>query len=345
MTDEYQFVRNIYYMLSYVFRVLHQKQYASIATETFDHIENLFAAILEKAVTQQLKRGLYQEYVSRQEIASALRGKLDLKQTIQLKLSNHPQLACKYDELTDDHLYNQIIRSTMYLLYRYPRLRPDLRQALHRLIMRMGKIQLIDLKSVNWEQLQFHRQNATYEMLLNICYMVVDDLLLSQQKGKHKVAHYMDDQKFYHLYEKFILAYYQYHHPELHPSASQIQWHLDDQSNLKYLPKMQSDIVLHNHDRTLIIDAKCYSYILRSNYDKDTISSANLYQIYTYVKNGDRSHSGKVSGMLLYAKTNEDIVLDQDYLMDGNRISIRSLDLNETFELIQEQLEKIASFI
>ena len=45
--------------------------------------------------------------------------------------------------------------------------------------------------------------------------------------------------------------------------------------------------------------------------------------------------------MLLYAKTDEDLVPDNVYQMSGNRISVKTLDLNQEFSEIQNQLNKI----
>ena len=42
--------------------------------------------------------------------------------------------------------------------------------------------------------------------------------------------------------------------------------------------------------------------------------------------------------MLLYAKTGEAIQLDNTYLMSGNKISVRTLDLNRNFNEIAQQL-------
>lgn len=46
--------------------------------------------------------------------------------------------------------------------------------------------------------------------------------------------------------------------------------------------------------------------------------------------------SHEVAGMLLYAKTDEEIVPGQKYKMSGNQISMRTLDLNRSFESIRE---------
>lgn len=49
-----------------------------------------------------------------------------------------------------------------------------------------------------------------------------------------------------------------------------------------------------------------------------------------------------VSGMLLYARTDEEVLPDNTYKMSGNTISVKTLDLNQDFELIKGQLDEIA---
>ena len=50
----------------------------------------------------------------------------------------------------------------------------------------------------------------------------------------------------------------------------------------------------------------------------------------------------KVSGMLLYAKTDEEIYPNNVYQMSGNQIMVSTLDLNKPFAEIAEQLNTIA---
>ena len=99
-------------------------------------------------------------------------------------------------------------------------------------------------------------------------------------------------------------------------------------------------------DTVLIIDAKYYAHTTQAQYDIRTLHSGNLYQIFTYVKNkdsefGDKSHT--VSGMLLYAATDEAVQPDNSYQMSGNKISVRTLDLNQDFSEISAQLNAIVN--
>ena len=104
---------------------------------------------------------------------------------------------------------------------------------------------------------------------------------------------------------------------------------------------MQTDIMLSLGERTLIIDTKYYSHILQSHYNKQIFHSHNFTQIYTYVGNYDDTHKGNVDGMLLYAKTDEDISPNITKIIpEGNRILVRTLDLNQDFQGICVQLDK-----
>lgn len=96
--------------------------------------------------------------------------------------------------------------------------------------------------------------------------------------------------------------------------------------------------------KVLIIDAKFYSQITQTHFDRATVNSNNLYQIFTYVKNKQAQlgeSADRVSGMLLYAKTDEQIFPDNTYSMSGNKISVKTLDLNCRFNEIREQLDRI----
>ena len=56
-------INNIYHMLTYAFQVLKQSNYDEVASEPFDNVQDLFAAILSKGIAQQLKQGLHKEYI------------------------------------------------------------------------------------------------------------------------------------------------------------------------------------------------------------------------------------------------------------------------------------------
>ncbi len=338
------FIKNIYYMLSYAFTTLNQSNFEDVATEEFENMHNLFAAILAKGIGQQLKQGLYREYLNKRENMAVMRGKIDMSGTIKNKIARQQILSCEYDDLSENNLLNQILKTTVMILLRHTKVDAEYKNALKKEMLFFSNVDTIEPASIRWSSIRFQRNNQTYRMLVSICQLILEGMLLTTEQGEYKLASFVDEQRMCRLYEKFILEYYSKKFPALSVSASQIPWALDDGIGTM-LPMMQSDITLSHGNEVLIIDAKYYSHTTQVQYDVHTLHSGNLYQIFTYVKNkdsqfGEKPH--KVSGMLLYARTDETIQPDNEYQMSGNKISVRTLDLNCEFPIIAAQLNKIA---
>ena len=334
-------IKNIYYMLSYAFQMLKEQGYKNLATEDFDNAGDLCAAILIRGISYQLKRGLGREYISETDTISAIRGKIEITESIKNQSMIRSQMVCTYDEFSVNSPLNQIIKSTALLL-----LKADISKArkkeLRKLMVYFSDVSTVDVCSINWS-IKYNRNNQTYRLLIAICYLVVKGLLQSKSDGSVKMMDFFDEQRMCRLYEKFILEYYKKHYPQIRTAASQIDWALDDGIGTM-LPTMQSDIMLSYQngdiDKTLIIDAKYYAHTTQVQYDVHTLHSNTLYQIFTYVKN-KATKGGEVSGMLLYAKTDEEIYPNNEYQMSGNKITVRTLDLNCDFENITVQLDSI----
>lgn len=340
-SDKGILIKNIYYMLTYAFQILRQDNYVDISTEEFEYIHDMFAAILGKGVAQQLKQGLYKEYICKQDDMPVMRGKININGTLKNKLAHKQVLSCEYDELSENNLFNQIIKRTMLLLLHQKEVKSERKSVLKKNLLFFDGIDDIDLSTIKWNMIRYQRNNQNYKMLLNICRLIMDGLLLSTEDGQMKMATFFKDEVMCTLYEKFILNYYRHHHPEYHANPDQIEWNLDDDNDL-WLPEMQTDITLKYEGKTLIIDAKYYGKQMQTQYDVSTFRSANLYQIFTYVKNLDKNNTGNVAGTLLYAKTSEDFQPTNDFHMGGNKISVDYIDLNQPFIHISEKLEKIA---
>ena len=330
-------------MLSYAFQTLKQKDYEKVAAEQFDKIYDLFAAILAKGIARQLKRGLYREYVPIQENIPVMRGKLNISETVKLKAQCSDKLTCEYDVFSENNIFNQILKTTVYRLIHTPDVDKNQKQNLKKILLFFGNVDLIQTDQIKWNKLIYQRNNKNYELLLNICYLTLTGLLQTTDKGKFMLLSFSEEHMEM-LFQRFVMEYYKQHHRKLHPKAQQIEWNITDRQEspmIQFLPKMQTDISLQNGDKTLIIDTKYYSKIMAENY-KSTYRSAHLYQIFSYVKNLDRDNTGNVSGLLLYAKTAEEGLPQGDSVRIGsNTIGVEVLDLNSDFKKIAEQLEKI----
>lgn len=341
--DKSILINNIYHMLSYAFQTLNQETYDDVAVESFDEMYNLLAAILAKGIGLQLKQGLYREYISRQEELPVMRGKINMPGTIRNKMARERVLTCDFDELSENNMLNQILKTTVMLLLRNGKVQEKYKDDLKKKMLYFSNVDIIEPVGIKWSAIRFQRNNQTYSMLVSICQLIIEGMLITTDEGDYRLASFVDEQRMCRLYEKFILEYYKKHYPELTVSASQIPWSLDDGVGTM-LPVMQSDIHLQRGNTVLIIDAKYYSHTTQIQFDKHTLHSNNLYQIFTYVKNRSYQFGEEeniVSGMLLYAKTEEEIQPDNVYQMHGSQISVKTLDLNLPFAEIASQMDRI----
>ncbi len=335
-------VQNIYYMLAYAFQNLNSQDEKEYSSEEFKFVDDLFAAILANGIAKRLKQGLRKEYVVSTEELYSPKGKICLSETITRQSESSRLTVCQVDDYIENTYMNQILKSTAMLLLRSKDVKDENKRKLKRSILYFAGVDQISCKNIQWSTLRYNRSNKSYKMLMNICYLVIEGMLISETDGKYKLNEFIDDQRMSSLYEKFILAYYRRHYPSVKATQSHIEWNTDD-AMVTLLPRMKSDVMLEYKGFTFIIDAKYYASSLQTGqYGTHSIHSNNLYQIFAYVKNKDKNNDGSVAGMLLYANTDGENP-DVDYRLSGNKISVKTLDLNCPFQKIQAQLEEVIS--
>ena len=198
-------IQNIFYMLSYAFQVLNEQGYKNIATEQFDNVGDLCAAILARGVSRQLKQGLGREYIEHTEQRSALRGRIEITESVKTQSMLKRQMVCTYDEFSTNSYMNRIIKTTMELLIRSD-IAKSRKKELRKLMIFFADVDSLDPYLINWKQ-QYNRNNQTYRMLISICYLVIKGLLQTSSDGSVRLMDFIDEQRMCRLYEKFILEY------------------------------------------------------------------------------------------------------------------------------------------
>lgn len=341
------FIKNVYYMLSYAFRVLKQTNYANVGKEEFKDAADLLAAILAKGVAQQIKQGLHREYIEKHETLPFIRGKLNLPGTIRNRIRRDPKAACEFDELSEDNLLNRILKTTMKKLLRTEGVKKERKDALKKNLVFFDGVGEYPSLDIPLNRIRYQRNNLNYELLINLCCMIRDGMIQTTEHGKYRLAVF-EEKYMPWLYENFILEYYRTHRPDLNPTHAKVNWDYrgrKEDIGKEFMPDMKTDISLRKDGKTLIIDTKYYGHILKASRQnaRKKLPSANLYQIFAYVKNMDREATGSVSGLLLYAKTNELNVPECKCNIGGNQIGAETLNLNCDFEGIKRQLDRIVN--
>lgn len=337
--DKNIFIHNIYYMLAYAFRDFRFNIEEDIAREQFEEAHELFTEILIRGVSYLVKQGLFKTYESYEGALSTIRGKIHLYKTYEIGLANPHKAYCTYDELTENNIYNQILKTTFQYLLQCDNVSSCRKDLVRRLLIYFHEVDAVNLHNIRWNIISFDRRNRHYQMLINICEFVQEDMLMTTKEGTYRMK-VLSEKNMNLLFQRFVLTYFQRHHPETNARSEQIRWNFEEDNDEGLLPIMQTDIMLSLGERILIIDTKYYSHILQSHYNKQIFHSHNFMQLYTYMGNYDNAHTGKVDGMLLYAKTEEDVSPNiTRKTPDGNRILVRTIDLYQDFHGICAQLD------
>lgn len=337
-------IKNIYYMLAYAFNSLKHKDYENLQCEDFENIYDLLGSVLIRGLSSQIKRGLHREYIDQQDIIVGIKGKIQMCESIKTQCIIKRQIVCSFDEFGHNTLMNKIIKTTLFYLIRCDRLSGELKKGMKRLILFFSEIDTVALDNVVWDSFLFNRNNLSYKIILDVCYLVYKGLIVNESEGDFKFSTFIEDRLMARLYEKFVLNFYKIEcSNEVNTKAEVIDWNITDGEYLSLLPKMKTDISLYSNksDKLLIIDTKFYPNALQKNFDHSTFISGNMYQIFSYVKNS--KFNGTKGGMLLYPTVN--YPLNECSEIDGNKIYVRTLNLNVDFEEIKCQLYSILNLL
>lgn len=334
-------IQNIYYLLCYAWNKLEEKEKVDVDAEDFQEIYDLFAKVLANGCSYLLKRGFDRNYIEYEDSIPGIKGKLLLSESIKQNLFHKSRALCVYDDFSHNIIHNQIIKSTIRTLLLSDILHKDIRSELHRIYRMFHGIDEIKLSRQHFGMVRLHRNNYFYDLLLKICRVIYDNLLVSEAMGEYKFVDFViDPRKMNQVFEKFVFNFYRIHFPEFKVKRDTILWKLkaEGDSDITLLPQMNTDISVYQQERILIIDTKFYSETLSYNYDKHSIHSANLYQLFAYLENFE-SDGRKLDGMLLYPVVDREI--DEDYSYKDHKVMIRTIDLDENWRSIDKRLRAI----
>lgn len=337
-------IRNIYYMMAYAFRAIDVKEFQKLASESFEHLDDLLAAILNIGISLQHKRGFEKNYQEQNEDLEGLRGRLDMSKTARLMMLGKQQTHCFFDEFTEDTYKNRILKRCAEILLRNKDVDDIRHRDLKRSLLALRDVSSIDEHRIDWSRLKYHRNNASYRMLMNVCYLVISRELLSEKKDDRQLASFEDVRKLSSLYENFVLEYYRTHHPELYTDARIVKRGIGANAPA-FLPGLCTDITLESDNGILIIDTKCYGKILSSNYDHEILSPAHRNQIFSYVMHESYGNEKPVQGMLLYALTEHEKAMHESWEELDHTFHCFTLDLGQEFKDIAKQLDEIVQLI
>jgi len=334
-------IQNLYYLLCYAWNKLEERDIVSVSQIDKDDVVDLFSKVLIKGVSLLLKKGLDRGYIIHEEETSRIKGKINFAATLRRNFFIRPVLNCKYDELSHNVVHNKILKSTIGMLIQCEDVDKNIHDELVYVFRRLQGIDIIPLRKKYFRQVQLNRNNYFYDFLLKICELVWANLLICDETGRSRFKDFIrDENHMAYLFEEFVRNFYKKEQNKFRVRRENIPWDAisADQYAMTLLPKMETDISLISPSRKLVIDTKYYRESLQTHFEKKTIKSSNLYQLLAYLKNLEPRGEENIhsEGVLLYPTVNQR--LDLEYFMQGHRVMIRTIDLNQKWKAIHEDL-------
>ncbi len=338
-------IENIYYLLCYAWNKLDEKERVNVSIDDKTELLDLFAKVLINATRILLKRGIDKSYIDHTEELAGVKGKIQISQTLKSNLLFKQRTICSFDDFSANIISNRILFSTIYRLTRTKDLDKQLRNELVSLQRMLLDIDPIEITNSLFKQVRINRNNRFYGFIMNVCQIIYESTLPSEEHGKYKFSDFTrDDNKMNQLFEAFIRNFYKIEQRKYKTVKKEtIKWQFDDtdEESYQYLPQMETDITLENDEEKIIIDAKFYHETMTINYNKERIKSANLYQLFSYLLNQQdgNSKTQNAKGILLYPTIETNYNLNFKYR--NHTIQIRTVNLNSNWKEISGRLKEI----
>jgi 5-methylcytosine-specific restriction enzyme subunit McrC len=333
-------IRNILYLLTYAWNVLPIKELAWVTKLNADSEIQLFAKVLAHGTKQLLKTGLDREYTEISDDVCGVKGKIDFADTIKRNLLASGRTSCVLDSLSIDVLQNQVLKATIKTLLGFPtkHFGGELKSQLTLLLGEFSEVRDIALSSRLFHAIQIHRNNRQYCLLLHVCRLIFESTLVDERKGRLRFVTFEEGNRLNKVFEKFLLNFYRREATSFRVKAEQFKWRTiaGSQTSIDALPRMSTDMVLRNSERTMVVDAKFYVEMLKGQYSKK-LNSNHIYQMLSYLQNlPEKNSPRRPEGMLLYPTVDHDRLYQCE--LNDYKLTAATVDLSQEWEVIHERL-------
>lgn len=334
-------IRNVYYLLSYSWDLLAEAEELAVKMEDLPQVADLLARLLIHGTQRLLRRGIDRSYCAQTQVLSTLRGRVDFGASTRRLLLEQGKAQCDFEEFLPDLLHNRILKMTIQTLPGTEGLASRQRMDLHTLLRRMDGISPLQLRKAHFTEVRLHRNNAHYRLLMHLCELVYDNLLVNEQTGQRIFRDFLrDEHQMARLFERFVANFYRKETDWNVSTQENIPWDRDMSTPCELLPEMYADAVLRRAGQIIVVECKFYQETLQLGRwsEKPRLRSQHLYQLFAYVENLRRSLPAdcELEGILVYPAVN--ICIQEDLLLSGKQMRVRTLDLSQEWQDIHKNL-------
>ena len=331
---------NLLIMLAYANNIEFDSQTLSSLKSMTGNWYELLIRFFAMELHQQIRQGLFRNYISREDTLKYVKGRWDISQQIKKHAYSKVDFDLTYDEFTENILLNRLFKTISNILLRYTRnnvsrrLLMDVRQWL-------GEVdEIYDFDKASFSQILFSRLNDRFKDAYRLAKLFFEGQTLQVREGNTEAFAFVFDMN--QLFEGYITQFlvknrkriFQNYDsiPAVIPQFSSKSTYLaiDSQGHGKI--HLRPDVVLQHpvsKSNLLILDTK-YKKLSRQPGQND-LSPSDIYQMLAY---SIRMSCDKV--VLLFPQNNagnnlnDQLWIKRDEKM--TRIFVRTVNLHQPLE-------------
>lgn len=294
---------------------------------------DILAKVYSKKLLSELQKGLYREYVSKEEALSIIKGKILISKSIKENTINKNKMNCKYDEFTEDNLFNAILKRAINVIL-FSIKNDDVKKELNIINNLFNDVSDIYISNNIILNYKLNRMNNRFLECFTLAKLILLNSSMDKSLGKENGFSILFEMNY--LYEEYIGVL-------LKEVFNDTNISINTQEKSRYLLwntlkerneiALKPDIVIYKDNKPkVIIDTKWK----RSSIDnRETYSQSDIYQMYAYIT----TYTECEECILLYPR--EENISHSEWKLNQNigdkRISISEISL-ESYETSKKEL-------
>ena len=274
---------------------------------------DILAKVFSKKLLNELQKGLYREYVSKEEALSTIKGKTLISKSIKENTINKNKMNCKYDEFTEDNLFNAILKRAISVIL-FSIKNDDVKKELNIINNVLNYISDIYIPNNIILNYKLNRMNNRFLECFTLAKLILLNSSMDKSLGKENGFSILFEMNY--LYEEYIEVL-------LKEAFNDTNISINTQEKSRYLLwntlkerneiALKPDIVIYKDNKAkIIIDTKWKSATIDG---KEVYTQGDIYQIYAYITTYEECQQC----ILLYPKTNENVKHSEWVLNDDIR--------------------------
>lgn len=299
---------------------------------------NLIELIANKyldSLIKELNRGVFHDYINKEENIKVVRGKIMLDKYIKKNYANKMNIFCSYDEYSDDNLLNQIFKlACSRILSKVQDV--ELKNKVKKSLCLLGNVSNVDLSKESIINIKLNKQNKRFSEILQLAKFILLNLANENSLGNKNgfsMLFAMND-LFEHYIGKLVKMICNKNNKKATTQDKRNHLLIDAKTNQRSFKLIPDVVIEENNTPVMIIDTKWKVVEYNS---KATYKSSDIYQMYAYAN----AYTEVKKVILLYPSLGEKEYPSWKLINDMNKvIEVRTVRL-DNYKNTLDDLEKL----